>query len=353
MSDNPLPPSGFKNDPQPPKLLPTSDPDTIIYQDTGMGAADRANTNQIIQTKVLMDVARLLNSQKNNGNGIPFAANAQMTITCWNSVPNQELTFQCSYIDPNGTLRPVPSTGTAPYALSNMDTITDDVMPNYQVVTMPDTGGVLTSFEARIAQNHNTTFRGQTLVKVEIDNLSSFNGPNVTIPSSQVIVHNYVYFAKDATYPAPDSIVDSTTGQGYRQSLTQNATATGSDVTILTVPTNIRYKVYTTSAIFGTGISSVVRTIQFRLLDNAANTIFATGALSLSKALTLYGLVAEAGYPSPVDAAPDAFNTARFFWPEETIPQGYQIITNTKNQQALDSWTSTRVDVEQWIEPNL
>ncbi len=205
---NPVPPAGFQNDPQPPELLPTKDPDTIVYEDTGMGAADRANTNAVIQTKVFMDLAQLINSQKYLGTGIPFAPNAKLTITVWNSVSNQALAFQLWYIEPaTGNLKPVPSSGVPPEALAPMMSITSDNLPNYEVVNLPATGGIIVSFEARVAQSSTITYRGNTLVKAEVDNLGSFMGKNTTIPSTEIIAYNYADSQKDVSYPSTDAIL--------------------------------------------------------------------------------------------------------------------------------------------------
>ena len=203
-------PPGFQNNPQPPAIIPTKDPDTVItlpVEEDGMTTGDRQLTQSLIQNKVLMDIAGLINQNKNTGSGIVFTPNAILTITCWNSVPNQALTFQCWYVElGSGILKPIPNTGTTPDALENMYKITDDSNPNYQYVTLPATGGTIISFMARIGQELITTYRGETLVKAEVDNYGTMND-QLTSASTQVIVYNYADSQKDVTYPSTDAIL--------------------------------------------------------------------------------------------------------------------------------------------------
>ena len=354
----PDPAPGFSNDKQPPAILPTQDPDSVVtlpIERSGMNDQSRANTNSIIQTHVLKKIARILNGTKNTGIGIPFTPNAIMTITVWNAVADQLLTFQCWYIESNtGLLKPVPNTGTPPEALENMDSITADRFANYQQVTLPSTGGIIVLFMARIGQMLNPTRRGQTLVKVEIDNYGTTND-QLTSASTDVLVSGYVYTNKDLTYPSVDSIQDPVSGDGFIQNVILDFafTATGPENISIGVlqPSNNRVKPKTISVQLQTSSVPGDRNLLIQFLDDQSNLIYQTGVSPNIPANQNVTFIAAENYPSPVDAVFDSNGLCRASLPPILLLSGYEFTGAGFDLQNGDILTVVGIYQEEWLEP--
>ena len=138
----------LRNNPQPPAIIKTKYRYTVVTlpqsgmneAGAGMTTEDRLLTQSIIQNKVLMDIAGLLNAQQYLGQGIPFTPQSskyhrvEVRTTTESDFPD------VVYRAGRGLLKPIPNTGTPPEALENMVDITNDRLANTQHVTLPDTG---------------------------------------------------------------------------------------------------------------------------------------------------------------------------------------------------------------------
>lgn len=280
--------------------------------------------------------------------GAIFAPGATLTVTVWNSVTSQSLTFQLWYVDPAGNLYYLPTTG--PNSLGDMTSIANDRSAVRKAVTMPSSGGTIVSFSARVSQVANATVRGQTLVKAEVDNLAIGGSTSST---TEVLVLNYAYLRKDVMYPADDSIVDPTSGQGYVYFV--GWTAIGTD-SAATVPTNARWRFISISNDFTASSHVANRTIKYVIYQDilAATVQFQTQptpAITNGQEKKMYGWNS---YPLTMDSAYDSLNTLRFFFPTTYIsaavsPNG-SIAPVTANMDVADK-EIVNVQVEEWIEP--
>jgi hypothetical protein len=277
--------------------------------------------------------------------GIYFSPNATLTINVWNTVTSQALTFQCWYLDPDGNLKQVPATGAG--ALLDMTGLSSARAANVQSVNLPNTGGTIVSFSARV-KTGGITARAQTLVKAEIDN----NGAGTSsFSNTQVIVYGYVYTRKDLTYPAPDSIQDPVSGIGFTNTITTSVLQDNGGAILITVPTNARWAMKLIYVPKQTTASAGTRNTYLGLLS-AASVVFWNSPIDpgqpASKTYAMYYLI---NYSSPVDSVYGTSNTtASAFIPDFKMVAGAAFKIFFLGQLVGDL-TQAVYTFEEWLDP--